>query len=109
MERSIKHPVGIFYDILVKVDRFIFPANFIIFDCDVDAGIPIIFRRSFLGTRRARVVDVESGKLKFRVNDDEVTFNICKTMREPIDFHVASTKDTIDEEVASASDLMRES
>lgn len=43
------------------------------------------------------------------MNDDEVTFNICKTMREPIDFHVASTKDTIDEEVASASDLMRES
>lgn len=43
------------------------------------------------------------------MNDDEVTFNIFKTMREPIDFHVASTKDTIDEEVASASDLMRES
>ncbi|XP_015163311.1 uncharacterized protein [Solanum tuberosum] len=63
------------HDILVKVDRLIFPADFVILDCDIDVEIPIILGRPFLATGRA-LVDVESGKLKFRVNDDEVTFNI---------------------------------
>ncbi|XP_049385643.1 uncharacterized protein LOC125849714 [Solanum stenotomum] len=76
----IKHPVGILYDILVKVDRFIFMANFVILDCEIDAEIPIILGRQFLVTRRA-LVDVERGKLKFHVNDDEVAFNICKSMK----------------------------
>ncbi|XP_049364507.1 uncharacterized protein LOC125829311 [Solanum verrucosum] len=75
-DRSIKHPVGILYDILVKVDRFIFSADFVILDCEIDVVIPIILGRPFLATTMA-LVNVESGKLKFRVNDDEVTFNIC--------------------------------
>jgi len=41
-DRSIKHPVGILYDILVKVDRFIFLADFVILDCEIDVEIPII-------------------------------------------------------------------
>ncbi|KAK4707053.1 hypothetical protein R3W88_033392 [Solanum pinnatisectum] len=79
-DRSIKHPVGILHDILVKVDRFIFPADFMILDCKIDAEIPIILGRPFLATGRA-LVDVESEKLKFRVNNDEVTFNNCKSMK----------------------------
>ncbi|KAK4721490.1 hypothetical protein R3W88_011723 [Solanum pinnatisectum] len=75
-----KQLVGILYDILVKVDRFIFPVDFVILDCDIDADIPIILGRPFLATRRA-LVDVESRKLKFYVKDDEVTFNICKSMK----------------------------
>ncbi|XP_015165282.1 uncharacterized protein [Solanum tuberosum] len=63
-DRSIKHPMGILYDILVKVDRFIFPADFVILDCDIDAEIPIILGRPFLATRKA-LMDVESGELKF--------------------------------------------
>ncbi|KAK4713568.1 hypothetical protein R3W88_019475 [Solanum pinnatisectum] len=74
-DRSIKHPVGILCDILVKVDRFIFSTDFFILDCEIDAEIPIILGRTFLATGRA-LVDVESGELKFRVNEDEVTFNV---------------------------------
>ncbi|XP_049406126.1 uncharacterized protein LOC125869720 [Solanum stenotomum] len=55
--RSIKHPVGILYDILVKVDRFIFLADFVILDCEIDGEIPIILVRQFLATGRA-LVDV---------------------------------------------------
>ncbi|XP_049345015.1 uncharacterized protein LOC125809411 [Solanum verrucosum] len=58
-DRSIKHPVGILYDILVKVDRFIFSTDFIILDCEIDAEISIIFGRPFLATGRV-LVDVES-------------------------------------------------
>ncbi|XP_049414715.1 uncharacterized protein LOC125877471 [Solanum stenotomum] len=104
-DRSIKHHVGILYDILVKVDRFIFPANFVILDCEIDAYIPIILGRPFLATRRA-LVDVESGELKFRVNEDVLTFNVCKSMKKPSDIHVVSTSDVIDEAVASVSHLM---
>ncbi|XP_049414703.1 uncharacterized protein LOC125877458 [Solanum stenotomum] len=52
-DRLIKHPIGILYDILVKVDRFIFPANLVILDCEIDAEIPIILGRPFLATGRA--------------------------------------------------------
>ncbi|KAK4723870.1 hypothetical protein R3W88_026649 [Solanum pinnatisectum] len=76
-DQSIKHPIGILYDILAKVDRFIFPANFVILDCEIDIEIPIILGRSFLGTGRA-LVDVESGELDFWVNDEKITFNMCK-------------------------------
>ncbi|XP_049405159.1 uncharacterized protein LOC125868572 [Solanum stenotomum] len=63
-DRSIKHTVGILYDILVKVDQFIFPADFVILDCEIDVEFPIILGIPFLATGRA-LVDVESGDLKF--------------------------------------------
>ncbi|XP_049391522.1 uncharacterized protein LOC125855917 [Solanum stenotomum] len=93
-DRSIKHPVGILYDILVKVERFIFPVDFVILDYEIDAKIPIILGRPFLATERA-LVDVESGELKFRVNEDEVTFNVCNSMKHPTDINVMSTVDVI--------------
>ena len=40
--RSIKHPREIFEDFLVKVDKFIIPANFIVLDMEEDEEIPII-------------------------------------------------------------------
>ncbi|XP_049365740.1 uncharacterized protein LOC125830605 [Solanum verrucosum] len=94
-DQSIKHPIGILYDILVKVDRFIFPADFVILDCGIDAGIPIILGRPFVATGR-ELVDVENGELKFRVNTYEVTFNVCKSMKYPTDIHLVSTINVID-------------
>ncbi|XP_028761517.1 uncharacterized protein LOC114720049 [Neltuma alba] len=35
-DRSISYPKGIIEDVLVKVDKFIFPADFIVLDCEVD-------------------------------------------------------------------------
>ncbi|XP_015170838.1 uncharacterized protein [Solanum tuberosum] len=104
-DRSIKHPVGILYDILVKVDRFIFSADFVILDCEIDAEIPIILVRPFLATGRA-LVDVKSGELRFWVNEDAVTFNICKSMKHPSDINVVSTDDVIDKAVASVRHLI---
>ncbi|XP_049410637.1 uncharacterized protein LOC125873832 [Solanum stenotomum] len=104
-DRSIKHLVGILYDILVRVDRFIFMADFVILDCEIDAKIPIILGRPFLATGKA-LVDVESGELKFPINEDKVTFNVCKSIKHPSDIYVVSTIDVIDETVASVSHLM---
>ncbi|KAK4715893.1 hypothetical protein R3W88_014231 [Solanum pinnatisectum] len=47
-DRSVKRPVGILFDVLVKVDTFIFPADFVILDCEVEFEVPIILGRPFL-------------------------------------------------------------
>ena len=69
-------------DVLVKVDKFIFPANFIILDMDEDKEIPIILGRPFLAIGRA-MIDVQQGELKLRVQDDEVKFNVFEAVRHP--------------------------
>ncbi|XP_062109397.1 uncharacterized protein LOC133820014 [Humulus lupulus] len=60
---SITHPRGVIENVLVKVDRFIFLADFIIFYMEEDKNIPIILGRSFLATGRA-LIDVQKGELK---------------------------------------------
>ena len=47
-DRSVKRPIGILYDVLVKVARFIFPLYFFILDYEVDLEVPIILSRPFL-------------------------------------------------------------
>ena len=65
---------------LVKVELFIFLADLDIFDCEVDFEVPILIVRLFLATGRA-LVDMEKGQMKFWLNNEEVTFNICRSMR----------------------------
>ena len=54
-DRSLKHSRGIIEDVLVKVDKFIFPADFIVLDMEEDKEIPIILGRPFLATGRAMI------------------------------------------------------
>ena len=53
-------PIGILHYLLVKVESFIFPADFVILDWEVDFEVPIILGRPFLSTGRA-LVDIEKG------------------------------------------------
>ena len=48
--RSNMLPHGLIEDVLVKVDKFIFPAEFVICDINKDEEVPIILGRSFLAT-----------------------------------------------------------
>ena len=57
-DRTIKRLIGILHDVLVKVESFIFPTNFVILYCEVDFEVPIILLRPFLDTGRA-LVDME--------------------------------------------------
>ncbi|XP_070032660.1 uncharacterized protein [Nicotiana tomentosiformis] len=70
---SIKRPVGIVDDVFVKVGKFLLPADFVILYCDVDKEIHIILERPFPYTGRA-LMDSERNEIKFRVNDEDVTF-----------------------------------
>ncbi|XP_061360931.1 uncharacterized protein LOC133304872 [Gastrolobium bilobum] len=60
LDRSIVKPEGKVEDLLVKVDKFIFPADFIILDYEVDTDVPIILGRPFLATRGV-VINVQKG------------------------------------------------
>ena len=35
-DRTVKSPIRILHDVLVKVELFFFPADFVILDCEVD-------------------------------------------------------------------------
>ncbi|KAK6145939.1 hypothetical protein DH2020_019808 [Rehmannia glutinosa] len=79
-DRSLTYPRGVIEDVLIKVDKFIFPADFVVLDMDEDHEMPLILGRPFLATGRA-LIDVQQGELTLRVNDDEVLFNIYKAMK----------------------------
>ena len=81
VDRTMKRPIWILHDVLVKVESFIFPEDFVILDCEVDFEVPIILGRPFLATGRA-LVDMEKGKMKYWLSNEEVTFNICRSMRQ---------------------------
>ena len=65
-DRSLKHLTGVIEYVLVKVDKFIFLADFIVLDMEEDKEVPIILGRPFLTTGQA-LIDVESGELTLRV------------------------------------------
>lgn len=80
--QSLAYFEGKIKDVLVRVDKFIFPADFIVLDFEEDKEVSIIFGRPFLATRRT-LIDVQKGELRMRVQNDHVTFNVLKVMKFP--------------------------
>ena len=103
-DRSLKHPRGVIEDVLVKVDKFIFPADFIVLDIEEDKEIPIILGRPFLATGRA-MIDVQKGELKLRVQEDEVKFNVFEAVRHPAESDTCFMAKIVEAIVSSQSDL----
>ncbi|KAK8573047.1 hypothetical protein V6N12_029085 [Hibiscus sabdariffa] len=87
-DRSYVQPEGKIEDILVRVDKFIFPTDFLILDCEADEHAPIILGRSFLATSRM-LIDFEKGELVLRVGEEQVKINV---------FSVPGQQDTAVEE-----------
>ena len=67
---------------LIQVDKFVFPADFIILDFEADREVPIILGRPFLAMGRT-LIDVPEGELTMRVNDQKVTFNVFNALKHP--------------------------
>ncbi|XP_042023170.1 uncharacterized protein LOC121770521 [Salvia splendens] len=66
-------------DVLVKVDDFIFPADFIILDMKVDKNIPLILCRDFLATCKV-LIDVGRGDIAISDNYCRSTYKIESVM-----------------------------
>ena len=73
--RSLTFSKGIIEDVLVKVDKFIFPVDFMVLDMEEDKEASIILERPFLTTKQA-LIDVKNGELTLRVGEDRVMFNL---------------------------------
>ncbi|GKB81792.1 putative reverse transcriptase domain-containing protein [Tanacetum coccineum] len=80
--KSTQIPRGIAENVIVKIDRFVFPVDFMVLDIKEDRKIPIILGRPFLATAHA-MIDVFNKKISFEVGDETITFDIEKSMRFP--------------------------
>ena len=103
-DRSLKHHWGVIEDVLVKVDKFIFPTDFIVLDMEEDKKIPIILGRPFLATGRA-MIDVQKGELKLRVQDDEVRLSVFNVVRHPAESDACFMREAVEAIMPSQSGL----
>nr|XP_009766994.1 PREDICTED: uncharacterized protein LOC104218245 [Nicotiana sylvestris] len=71
----------------------------------VDEEIPIILGRPLLATGRA-LIDCETGEFKMRLNDEEITFNVQKSMRQPSEFANCSLIDVVDVIIESDDEVL---
>ncbi|XP_020209003.1 uncharacterized protein LOC109793934 [Cajanus cajan] len=62
-DRSFKYPHGIVEYLLVKVDKFLFPVDFVVMDMEEDFEVPLILGRPFMKTTKV-IIDVDDGKLR---------------------------------------------
>ena len=64
---------------LVRVDKFVFPGDFIIMDFNANEETPILLGRPFLATGRT-LINVERGELTMKVNGKQVVFNVLNEL-----------------------------
>ncbi|KAL7610794.1 hypothetical protein Lser_V15G11573 [Lactuca serriola] len=67
--KTIIHPKGVREDLLIKVDKFVFPMDFVVLDMEEDPKVPIIVGRPFLNIVGA-LVDMCESTLTLRVGND---------------------------------------
>ncbi|GJW74046.1 DNA-directed DNA polymerase [Tanacetum coccineum] len=80
VDRSVKYPIGVCENLLVKINKFIFPVDFVVLEMDEDNRVPIILGRSFLAIA-STVIDVHEGKRSLRFGKETITFNIGNSMK----------------------------
>ena len=62
-------------DVLIKMDNFVFPVDFVILDFEQDKHYPLILGRLFLNTEKV-LINVHEGKITLRVGDEKVEFTM---------------------------------
>ncbi|XP_050875070.1 uncharacterized protein LOC127078680 [Lathyrus oleraceus] len=78
-DRSVRRPNGIVEDVLVKIDKFVFPVDFVILEMPEDEEIPLILGRPLLETGRC-MIDIEEGTMTLKVYDEELKIDVRNTM-----------------------------
>ncbi|XP_026424123.1 uncharacterized protein LOC113320424 [Papaver somniferum] len=87
-DRSVKVPRGVVEDVLIKVDKLYFPADFIVLDTqpvqNPDCHIPVILGRPFLATSNA-IINCRHGVLKLSFGNMTVELNVFNVSQQPMD------------------------
>ncbi|KAG8486633.1 hypothetical protein CXB51_020062 [Gossypium anomalum] len=58
-DKTIRFPRGIIEDVLVKIDKFIFPIDFVVLDMEEDSDVPLILGRPLLATEELLLILVQ--------------------------------------------------
>ena len=78
-DRSVKIPKGIVEDVLVKVDKFYYPVDFVVLDTEpIENGpnhVPIILGRPFLATANA-IINCRNGVMQLTFGNMTLELNI---------------------------------
>ena len=78
-DRSVKIPKGIVEDVLVKVDKFYYPVDFVVLDTEPIANgpnhVPIILGRPFLATANA-IINFRNGVMQLTFGNMTLELNI---------------------------------
>ena len=97
-DKSTISPYGVVKDMVVKVDEYLFPVDFVVIDMKEDRDIPLILGRPFMKTARM-MIDVDNEIMKVRVQDKEVAFKLFEeTTHTKIKLDV-SRNDAAEEEI----------
>nr|GEW91650.1 reverse transcriptase domain-containing protein [Tanacetum cinerariifolium] len=71
-DRTISKPTGVAENVFVKVDKFYFPADFVVLDFIADPCVPLILGRPVLSIAHA-LIDVYEGEIILRYDDQSLT------------------------------------
>ena len=78
-DRSVKIPKGIIEDVLVKIDKFYYPVDFVVLDTEPIASepnhVPIILGRPFLATSNA-IINFRNGVMQLTFGNMTLELNI---------------------------------
>ncbi|XP_062093814.1 uncharacterized protein LOC133799840 [Humulus lupulus] len=86
VDKSLSHPDGKIEAVLVRVDKFIFPTDFIVLDYEMDREVPIILGRPILATRRT-LIDVQKAKLNHE--QEEKLLEVLRKFKKAIGWTIA--------------------
>ena len=101
VDRSVIVPKEVVEDVLVQVDKFYFPVDFIILDMhlvsNANSQISVILGCPFLATSNA-LINCRIGVLKLSFGNMTLEFNIfytCKQRRDEEDMHEVELIETL--------------
>ena len=100
-DRSVKIPKGIVEDVLVKVDKFYYPVDFVVLDIEPIANgpnhVPIILGRPFLATANA-IINCRNGVMQLTFGNMTLELNIFHLNYK---HKLGETEDQVTDEVYS--------
>ena len=104
--RSIKIPKGTVEDVLIQVDKFYYPVDFVVLDIEPAAAganyVPIILRRPFLATSNA-IINCQNGVMQLTIGNMTLELNIFYLSKK----HILLVEDGL-EEVCIIDTILKE-
>ncbi|XP_050909163.1 uncharacterized protein LOC127122934 [Lathyrus oleraceus] len=96
VDHSAKKPYGNVEDVLVKIDKFVFPMDFVILEMPENEEIPLILGRPFLEIGRC-LINIEEGTMTLKVYDEELKIDVRNTIKYKDDIDISHTIEVLDQ------------